>query len=448
MKTESNKNTNKIYILLVTVSGLFFKTSNAQSIQEQIQSRIEDHTAVKLQNSYVKQSDLMMQEIKIRENPNISFYVDSNNTLLSNMNSDNDNYQKSYLNGVVELRKSLYDFGVNDLSYKEESENKAVALLEKEQESETILYELLKSSLDIEFLNRKINHYAAIIQRLDNEIEIQKEKYKIGTGTVTNIREVQLAKFDKQNEISTLEGKKIDIQHSITSEFGFNEEQTLEIAQFAHWVLNKAVEGGEGFTCSENRQYQYSPNRTNALKKHYRNASNYSQERLTRQEKPTITGSVKGTAYDMVNGIKDYGISVNLNLSFTAFDGGTSELEKEKEKQSLTTTISQIDTKSTKNIIKFSQITTSCNQQHEISQILSAKQTELINKIDDEIFRATLVETNPVTKNQAHLELEKIKETLLDIDNRYQNNQLTFLLLQEKLTDAALLKTEYTGSVK
>ena len=408
-------------------------------IQTDIATSVSNHVKVIQKNHQVESNAINMLDINSRGGVKVIFTTDSNYSLYSNISEMNSNYQADSINGIVEVKSTLYDFGMNEFAYKAEQQNKMVSSLEREEVFENSLYQLLSLSSQAQHFKKKLEILKTTNAQLEEGVDVLKLRYKSGVGTITSIREVQLDQLDLENSINSLNNKKATIERMIKKEFGFEAGKVALIAKYSKNISKNTIADGTGLAClSKNGRSSLDMNRTKKMKSHTGTSVSYDIRRIKAKDNPHIFGSLKGTAHDINNGFGDYGVSAGVNVSFSLYDAGESNVAEQKARHKQNIKDSEYNTKMLEKENKFDEISFSCNDLKAKKMVLLSKKETLVKKIDDAIFRATLLETNPLERIKAQFTLNKVESEMADIDNEFTNLNLNYLNINETLIKVGL----------
>ena len=342
--------------------------------------------------------------------------------------------EDSYLNGVITLKKTIYDFGAVEHKVSAEETRKKALELEHKQVYEHTLQKLLKTANDINRLNTLIVNLEQTASTAKRSIEQIKFRFTSGIGTIMSVRQAQLLLLDLETETETLR-RDLNAKFAILrDEFKIPSTQLVYLQDVIKCFEDKLRENAQDVKHTlKNNTLDYQ--RSEALIRLEKQALKSQIENLQAENKPRIEVYITAVVFDVLKGFNQYEVYSGVNLTMPLYDGGLGDSRQSilsyqiKVQNDLMRALYQSKSLMLNNLIKQYQ---ELEIEHNSATLTTNNLSEKLSQIEQ---RLAVVDDGLLTKLQTQLQLAKAERMLLAYPFYLSAMNIDYWALNEKLLD-------------
>jgi len=228
---------------------------------------------------------------------------------------------------VLTLDKTLLDFGLVDNKVDAEEANKLSIKLDYLNTFEIVLKKLINTSISLERSKQSSKYIERTIHDTNDAINNIKHRFKLGTGTISQVRQAQLLLLELETSLATLDREYENSRQILKKEFKIDEQQAINIANRAIKFQQK-IKGSQDDIELINALYIIKYQRSSDMLNHQKSAIRSQIESVDSSTYPKLGITITAVGYDWDDKIDDYEMYGALNLSMPLYDGGSSSNKK------------------------------------------------------------------------------------------------------------------------
>jgi outer membrane protein TolC len=334
---------------------------------------------------------------------------------------------------VLTLDKTLLDFGLVDNQVDAEEANKLSIRLDYLNTFEVVLKKLVNTSIALARSKQSSKYIERTIHDANDAINDIKHRFKLGTGTISQVRQAQLLLLELETSLATLDREYENSRQILKKEFKIDEQQAKIIANRAI-KFHQKLKGSQDDIEQINAQYIIKYQRSSDMLNHQKSAIRSQIEVVDSSAYPKLGITLTAVGFDWNHEIKDYEMYGALNLSMPLYDGGSSSNKKRglefQIKMLLDREIALKNSKDTElndlinRVAKF-------DIEYKLSKLRLLNLTEKLGQIKQ---RMQASEEVSIEKLQTTLSLEKEKLKISEYQYYLAGMNVDFLALAEILT--------------
>ena len=236
----------------------------------------------------------------------------SDNTTSRSSTSDN-----FYVDGLAKLNVPLYDFGETENRVEAKKLRADLAEIELKLVQESLVFDAVKFGVEVLKKRESLALIAKKNDYLNAQMKVAEERFKAGTGTLTDIKKIALDLIDLGGEKQRDSFEKDRAERDFFETFG--EPIDLYLDVLADTIPTEGAHNLE-LDLSNLKQIQKFTIEIRSLDREI------SAIRLSK--KPKVNGSITSRFFDINKArISDYEVFGGINLSMPIFDAGIRDLE-------------------------------------------------------------------------------------------------------------------------
>ena len=313
-ETEIPSNTLSSNSVLISTSPKEFKPKNLEEfVDEELLSLVENLPEVLEAKSNIGLSDFEIAKVKSERGPKVKISTSGGYKFLSNLEPDHRRYSdnKGFIDTTLGLSLKIFDSGQSNEKIKAERIRQLSKTLNYEnlmRQEYANLIKLVYETLEAEEASRALD---VSLEKAKDIRETEKKRYLSGTGTSSNIKELDLTAIDLINEKQLL---RHEIELNTTN---FKTKYGEKINKYFKTITNKSLNPIKNIT--QPKIEQLDSVRIFDLEISALDSDISSRKKIN---KPGISLNVTSNFYDSQNGIGNYQVNGGLNLDFPFFDSG------------------------------------------------------------------------------------------------------------------------------
>jgi len=344
-----------------------------------------------------------------------------------------DDLDREFLDGVVTLNKSLYDFGVVEFKSDAEILRKEALKLEYRQAFSTTLQKLLNTANDAVLLSKVLSSLDSDIESAKQSIEEIKLRFTTGIGTIMDVRQAQLSLLDLQTEVQNLTEELLVKKAILKNEFGIETSDYKSvnnvILQFDQQLKNNKQ--SIGFVINNPVNYE----RSKQIINYEKSALSSQIKSLKSENMPQLNASITGVVYDLTREADEHEIYGGINLTMPLYDSGLSEVKKRGLVYRIKVQDDMMSALNQDKLLELNKLSKKYQSLQIEHNTATKKQVNLAEKLAQTTQRAAVVDEGLLTKFQTQLQLNKTKRDLLSYPFKTQSLNIDYWALNEQLID-------------
>ncbi len=282
-------------------------------------------------------SNYSLNLTKSRNLPQISGSLEGSNALVSSIDYDdvnedqkvrgrafNKNAYNNAIDVVLSLDKNLWDAGKLNFDISADEFDYRANLLRREENMSQLLLDLLITSANLEYANRRVSYYKALIEEMTPHIETIEARVEAGVVRFELLRQVKIVALDAEFELRSAENDLFLAQQNLTGQFNLSAQNGAAIFEF--------------FT--QNRNSDFAPIHAERalavrildLEAQRATAQNKS---IAAEKKPQFSLSFDTRFFDVSSFGQDYEIVGNIGVTMPLYDGGANKARQQQTAQSI-----------------------------------------------------------------------------------------------------------------
>ncbi len=282
-------------------------------VDEELLSLVENLPEVLEAKSNIGLSDFEIAKVKSERGPKVKISTSGGYKILSNLEPDHRRYSdnKGFIDTTLGLSLKIFDSGQSNEKIKAERIRQLSKTLNYEnliRQEYANLIKLVYETLEAEEASRALD---VSLEKAKEIRETEKKRYLSGTGTSSNIKELDLIAIDLINEKQLL---RHEIELNTTN---FKNKYGEKIDKYLKIITNKSLDPIKNITQPNIKQLDSV--RIFDLEIAALDSDISSRKKIN---KPSINLNVTSNFYDSQNGIGNYEVNGGLNLDFPFFDSG------------------------------------------------------------------------------------------------------------------------------
>lgn len=238
------------------------------------------------------------------------------------------NQRQSYVDALVTVQKTLYDFGEASYSIDSQRHRQKAA----QQEYIAVYEQTMQTLLNLVVENARLRAIKTVqkntittTQKLINEL---KRRFSSGVGTLVDIRSAQLWLLELESDYEKSQRDHHLTVKTLDEQFNVSEQQAMVVAQLVVRFISTLESSGQDVSTITNQSqasFQRSLNRINNKKAAIRSEV----KSIKAADAPHISGTITGVLYDVYHqGVDKYEVYSGINLSVPLFDNGLSNAKQ------------------------------------------------------------------------------------------------------------------------
>lgn len=209
----------------------FWPSSSLANSVERIVSLIKAQPEYLEALSRVSLSDWNIANILARGKPTLSFSSAGKYPLASSAQATSrSNSGDRYVDGLLTFKFPLTDFGEREKRAEAERFRKQSSILSLTLTEERILFEIIESALLIQKNKALGDGLAEDIEAIEEQKEIEKIRYRAGTGTLSIVRELELMALELKTQLRLASLELNLLRSSFRDRFNANVEEFIDAA--------------------------------------------------------------------------------------------------------------------------------------------------------------------------------------------------------------------------
>ena len=415
------------------------------SIQS-IASEFEDKFTVRSVNQHpdvvkkfnaVEEKALTIEQIVADDSLNVQLSNRSRMPWSSNVtiNSPDNRYTdtgKTTHDLVLTADKTLLDFGLMDNKVAAEESNKLSIKLDYLNTFELTLKKLINNSISMTRSKQSIKQIEQSIYHAKSSIDQIKKRFRLGAGTISQVRQAQLLLLELETSLATLTREYENSRQILKQEFTIDERQAKIIANRAINFHN-SIKGSQYDIEQIDALYIIKYQRSSEMINHQKNAIRSQIKAVDSGNYPQLGITLTAVGFDWNHKIEEYELYGALNLSMPLYDGGSSSNKKRglefQIKMLLDREVALESSKNTELNELIDRITR-FNIEYKLSNL---RFTNLSEKLKQIKMRMSGSEEILIEKLQTTLSLAKEKIKIREYDYYLASMNINFLSLSEQL---------------
>jgi len=335
---------------------------------------------------------------------------------------------------VLTVDKTLLDFGLVDNKVDAEEANKLSIRLDYLNTFEVILKKLINTSIALARSKESSKYIKGTIHDANDAINNIKHRFKLGTGTISQVRQAQLLLLELETSLATLAREYENSRQILKKEFKIDEQQAKIISNRAI-KFHQKLKGSQDDIELINALYIIKYQRSSDMLNHQKSAIRSQIEAVDSNTYPKLGVTLTAVGFDWNHKIEEYELYGALNLSMPLYDGGSSSNKKRglefQIKMLLDREVALRNSKDAElndlinRVAKF-------NIEYKLSQSRLLNLTEKLGQIEQRMHASEEVS---IEKLQTTLSLEKEKLKISEYPYYLAGMNVDFLALAEILTE-------------
>jgi len=351
-------------------------------------------------------------------------------------NSDDDDRKKSAIDKTHDLiltaDKTLLDFGLVDNNVAAEESSKLAIKLDYLNTFELTLKKLINNAISLTRTRQSIKLIEQSIYHAENAIGQIKQRFELGTGTISQVRQAQLLLLELETSLSNLIREYENSRQILKQEFKIDGNQAKIIANRAI-DFHQSIKGSQYDIEKIDGLYVIKFQRSSEMLNHQKNAIRSQIKAVESGNYPRLGITLTAVGYDWNHKIDEYELYGALNLSMPLYDGGTSSNKKrglEYQIKMLLDREAALDSSKNTELNDLIDRTTKFNIEYKLSQLKHANLEEKLQRIKQRMSASEEVLNE---KLQTTLALAKEQIKITEYDYYLASMNVDFLTLAEIL---------------
>jgi len=351
-------------------------------------------------------------------------------------NSDDDDRKKSAIDKTHDLiltaDKTLLDFGLVDNNVAAEESSKLAVKLDYLNTFELTLKKLINNAISLTRTRQSIKLIEQSIYHTESTIGKIKQRFELGTGTISQVRQAQLSLLELETSLSNLIREYENSRQILKQEFKIDGNQAKIIANRAI-DFHQSIKGSQYDIEKIDGLYVIKFQRSSEMINHQKNAIRSQIKAVDSGNYPRLGITLTAVGYDWNHKIDEYELYGALNLSMPLYDGGSSSNKKrglEFQIKMLLDREAALDSSKNTELNDLIDRTTKFNIEYKLSQLKYANLEEKLQRIKQRMSASEEVLNE---KLQATLSLAKENIKITEYDYYLASMNVDFLSLTEIL---------------
>lgn len=300
-------------VLISSPNSEFKPEKLEEFVDGELLSLVENLPEVLEAKSNIGLSDFEIAKVKSERGPKVKISTLGGYKIISNLEPGHRRYSdnKGFIDTTLGLSLKIFDSGQSKEKIKAERIRQLSKTLNYEnliRQEYANLIKLVYETLEAEEASRALD---VSLEKAKEIRETEKKRYLSGTGTSSNIKELDLIAIDLINEKQLL---RHEIELNTTN---FKNKYGEKIDKYLKIITNKSLDPIKNI--AQPKIEQLDSVRIFDLEIAALDSDISSREKIN---KPSINLNVTSNFYDSQNGIGNYEVNGGLNLDFPFFDSG------------------------------------------------------------------------------------------------------------------------------
>ena len=228
---------------------------------------------------------------------------------------------------ILTADKTLFDFGLVDNNVAAEESSKLAIKLDYLNTFELTLKKLINNAISMTRSRESIKKIEQSIYHTKDSIDEIKQRFELGTGTISQVRQAQLLLLEMESSLSNLIREYENSRQILKQEFKIDGNQAKIIANSAI-EFHQSLKGSQYDIEKIDGLYVIKYQRSSEMINHQKNAIRSQIKAVDSGNYPRFGITVTAVGYDWNHKIEEYELYGALNLSMPLYDGGSSANKK------------------------------------------------------------------------------------------------------------------------
>ena len=261
-------------------------------------------------------ADWRVKQRVAEDAPQVSFSTSGKFPLTDNIESVRDRVSdadRRYLDGILRVSKSMYDWGRNESLVQAEEFRRRSALQLYEMTFEREFAKLLVLVIDHLKVSEQLRLLNTDAEFLGQTTSAVRQRYEAGAGSLDDVRRLELRRLDLDRDREQAENLKVKIEDTVKKVFKVDvtklQPSVLEIIKI--FPNPKAVElNPTQLMVAANSSFE-------------QRALDFEIESILSDKRPSVTGTVTSRLFNLTTDpLAEYEVYGGIEVDFPVFDGG------------------------------------------------------------------------------------------------------------------------------
>ena len=266
---------------------------------------------------------LNIADVKIADAPKLDFTTKGRYPISSKLTTVQDRFSdldERYVDGVITLSVPLTDFGRRDAETLAANARFQASELDVYLMRISVLGEILQFIVSFEESRKLSEHLEKASTHLEKRINEARLRYQVGTGTITEVRELELKSLDLRSRIMNITFERDLLSRNFVRRFNQSIDQYVDLGLAAVKQLS-VIKTVRDPNLMRSQQALYAEQA----------ALDHDRRAVERSRLPEITGTISGTLFNMDTRLGDeYDVVGGINASLPIIDSGARDSQVER----------------------------------------------------------------------------------------------------------------------
>lgn len=373
-------------------------------INSDILSLVNDLPEVSEARSNINLSDFEIAKIQSELGPRLKLSTSGGYKLLSNLDRDHRRYSDDdvFLDTNLGLDYTIFDSGLSAAKIDAEEIRQRSKILNLNSIVREQYAELIKVGFKVLEANQIVEKLNTSIERIKTRREIERKRYLSGTGTNTNIKELDLIAIDLINQ------KQLSLHKIELNTANFENKFKVKIDDYLTIISNTYSNLTENI-------FEIEIEKLDAIRLFDFELLALESDIKSRQliNRPSINLNVTSNFYDFQDGVSNYEVNGGINLNFPFFDSGFVKSEISVLSSRISMVKDRKRTKTQKLGQELERVSNSLNDTKQQVQASELKMDNLRDKLHQLELRANNLEVSGMDIAKTMNAIDELERTLI-----------------------------------
>lgn len=399
---------------------------------------VQQHPDVIEKLNTISLEDIQIGQLIAEDGLQINFFTQSKLPISFDVGLDRlDDAADSYLNGVINAKKTLIDFGEADYKVDAKKFEKKAAELDYIDAFERVLQKLLKLSVEADRLSKLKILLAQTIVDAKSSIEDLKLRFSSGVGTITEVRQAQLSLMDLEIEYQKSTQEYTVNLKTLDEEFHLSFDDAATARKLMKYLVEDLERQHQDVAFILEQELAYSDRSISRIN-HEKRSFQSKIDSLKSSNMPKLTANLTSVFY----GSDEYEMYGDIKFEIPLYDSGLSKSKERGLVHQIKIQNDLIEALRNEKRLNFNDLSKRYQQQLIEREASLEKKENLQEKLKHILQKLKSSGEGLLSKLQTTLQLAEVDRLIKTYAHTNQLINIDYLALNEQLLVKMLIKPE------
>ncbi|MCS5550359.1 MAG: TolC family protein [Gammaproteobacteria bacterium] len=399
---------------------------------------VQQHPDVIEKLNTISLEDIQIGQLIAEDGLKVDFYTQSKIPISFDVELDRlDDAADSYLNGVINAKKTLIDFGESDYKVDAKRYEQKAAELDYIDTFEKVLQKLLKLSVEADRLSKLKALLSKTILDAKSSIEDLKLRFSSGVGTITEVRQAQLSLMDLEiDHQKATQEYEVNLK-TLDEEFNLSFDDAATARKSIKYLVEDLERQHQDVTFILEQELAYSDRSISRIN-HEKRSFRAKIDSLKSSNMPKLIANLTSVFY----GSDKYEVYGDVKFEIPLYDSGLSDSKERGLVHQIKMQNDLIEALRNEKRLNFNDLSKRYQQQLIEREASLEKKKNLQEKLEHILQKLKSSGEGLLSKLQTTLKLAEVDRLIQTYAHTNQLINIDYLALNEQLLVKMLIKPE------